>query len=324
MPLETNSQPSVTSDRNALPAKWQSWRREPSRRGTGLNVLLLVLFVLAYVFVGALIFLVLWAVAGLLLPPEASRLWGQLLAEGILAIAAIAPAWLIARVEDRSFGAYGLPFRSAFGKRFWIGAAWGLLSLTGLLGILRLTGAISFAGIAIHGVRIGKFGMFWGLFFLWVAFYEEFAFRGFLLFAFSRAVGFWPAALLSSLIFGYVHHLNPGENWVGALGAAAIGLFFAFTLRRTGNLWFAVGMHWAWDWCETFLYSVPDSGFVSPGHLLKTSLHGSSWLTGGSVGPEASALFFVLLAVLSIMLHRLYPECKYGVFDASHLSTSIL
>jgi hypothetical protein len=321
MPLETNSQPSVTNDGNALSAKWQSWLRRPSRVDAALKWLLLLL---AYAAVGVLILVVLWAVAGLLLPPEAPRLWGQLLAEGILAVAAIAPALLVSRVEERSFGAYGLPLRSAFGKGFWIGAAWGLLSLTMLLGILRLAGAISFAGIAIHGLRIGKFGLFWGLFFLLVAFYEEFVFRGYLLFAFRQAVGFWPSALLSSLIFGYVHHRNPGENWVGALGAAAIGLFFSFTLRRTGNLWFAVGMHWVWDWCETFLYSVPDSGFVPPGHLLKTSLHGSSWLTGGSVGPEASALLFVLLAVLSILFHRLYPESKYGVLDASHLSTSIL
>jgi len=321
MPLETHSQPSVTSDRNSLPPKWQSWLRESFRGGSGLKSLR---FVPAYIIGGGLIFVILWAVAEQWLPPGASRLWGQLLAEGIWAIAAIAPALPISRVDERSFGAYGLPFRSGFGKRFWIGAAWGLLSLTMVLGILRFAGAISFAGVAIHGVRIGKFGLFWGLFFLLVAFYEEFAFRGYLLFAFSQAVGFWPTALLSSLIFGYLHHPNPGENWLGALGAAAIGLFFCFTLRRTGNLWFAVGMHWAWDWGETFLYSVPNSGFVFPGHLLKTSLHGATWLTGGSVGPEASALFFVLLAALSILLDRLYPESKYGVFDASHLSASIL
>jgi uncharacterized protein len=321
MPPETNSQPSDTSDGNALPRKWQSGWRSPFRGGTGLKSLQ---FVPAYIAGGILIFVVLWAVAGLLLPPDAPRLWGQLLAEGIFAAAAIAPALAISRVEERSFGAYGLPFRSAFGRRFWIGAAWGLLSLTTVLGILRFAGAISFAGFAIHGVRIGKFGLFWGLFFLLVAFYEEFAFRGYLLFTFNQAIGFWPAALLSSLIFGYVHHLNPGENWVGALGAAAIGLFFCFSLRRTGNLWFAVGMHWAWDWCETFLYSVPDSGFVPPGHLLRTSLHGSSWLTGGSVGPEASVLLFGLLAVLSILLHRLYPESKYGVFESPGLSRSIL
>ena len=315
MPLETNSPASATSDSIVLtPGRRQLWLRGSFPGGAGLKSLQ---FVPVYAIGFLLTLVVLWAVAQLLLPPEAPRLWGRLLAEGIFAIAAIAPALLIARLEDRSFGTYGLPQRAAFGKRFWTGAAWGLLSLTTLLGILRIAGAISFAGITLHGTRIGKFGVFWALFFLLVAFYEEFAFRGYLLFAFSGAIGFWPAALLSSLIFGYVHHRNPGENWVGALGAAAIGLFFAFTLRRTGNLWFAVGMHSVWDWSETFLYSVPDSGFVPPGHLLKTSLHGSSWLTGGSVGPEASILLFVLVGVFSILLHRLYPQAKYGIPDAS-------
>lgn len=314
MPLDTNSQPSTASDRNRwLPAGWQSWwHRSPG--GARLKSLR---FVPAYLAGGALIFGVLWTVAGLLLPPGTPRLWGDLLGRGIFAIAAIAPAWVVARLADRCFGAYGLPRRSAFGKPFWTGAAWGLLSLTALVGILRIAGAVSFSGTAVHGARIGKFGLFWALSFLLVAFYEEFAFRGYLLFAFSQAIGFWPAALLSSLIFGYLHHSNPGENWVGALGAAAIGLFFSFTLRRTGNLWFAVGMHWAWDWSETFLYSVPDSGFVPAGHLMKTALKGSSWLSGGTVGPEASVLFFVLVAVLAILVHRLYPQANYPGPDSS-------
>jgi len=314
MPPQTNSQLSASSDRNTRSrSQWRSWL--PFTGGAGLKSLQLVP---AYVAGGVLVFLLLSSLTGFLLPPEAPWLWRRLLDEAILATAAIAPAFVVARVEERSFGAYGLPQQEAFGKPFWIGAAWGLVSLTTLLILLRIAGAISFEGLAIHGARIGKFSLFWALFFVLVAFSEEFAFRGYLLFAFSRAIGFWPSALLSSLIFGYLHHLNPGENWVGAAGAGAIGLFLSFTVRRTGNLWFAVGMHAAWDWCETFLYSVPDSGFVLPGHLLRTSLHGSSWLTGGSVGPEASVLLFVLVAVLSIVLNHLYPQAKYGVPDPSH------
>jgi hypothetical protein len=60
------------------------------------------------------------------------------------------------------------------------------------------------------------------------------------------------------------------------------------------------------------LYSVPDSGGVSPGHLLKSSFHGPKWLTGGSVGPEGSVLIFVLLVLLWILFDRTYPEVKYN------------
>ncbi len=95
------------------------------------------------------------------------------------------------------------------------------------------------------------------------------------------------------------------------LAAALIGFFFCLTLRRTGNLWFAVGFHAAWDWGESFLYSVPDSGEMVTGHLLKSSFHGSTWLTGGSVGPEGSVLVFILIALLWVAFNRLYPDVKY-------------
>jgi membrane protease YdiL (CAAX protease family) len=91
------------------------------------------------------------------------------------------------------------------------------------------------------------------------------------------------------------------------LAAAFIGLFFCLTLRRTGNLWFAVGFHAAWDWGETFFYSVPDSGMTSPGHLLSSTLHGPTWLSGGGVGPEGSVLCFAVIALawtLFAKVHR--------------------
>jgi uncharacterized protein len=108
-----------------------------------------------------------------------------------------------------------------------------------------------------------------------------------------------------------LHIGNPGETWVGLVAVAAIGLFFCLTLRRTGNLWFAVGFHASWDWGESYLYSVPDSGGMVTGHLMHSSFHGSRWLTGGSVGPEGSMLVFMVLALTAVAFDRVYPEVKY-------------
>jgi hypothetical protein len=127
----------------------------------------------------------------------------------------------------------------------------------------------------------------------------------------TAGVGFWPAAILLSLGFGALHLENPGENWVGILAAMLIGFFFCLTLRRTGNLWFAIGFHASWDWGESYLYSVPNSGWKPPGHLLHSSLQGPRWLSGGSVGPEGSVFLFVLLALLWVVFDRVYPEVKY-------------
>jgi CAAX protease family protein len=222
-------------------------------------------------------------------------------------IAAVIPALVFAKYEKRKIDDYGIPRKGAFGKNFWIGVIWGLAAITFFLGLMRVVGVFYFGGPVLHGPRILKFAAFWGLTFLLVGLFEEFATRGYSQFILSKGIGFWPTAVLLSAAFGALHLLNSGEGWIGALGAALIGLFFCLTLRRTGTLWFAVGMHASWDWGESYLYSVPDSGQKAVGHLMNSTFHGSPWLTGGTVGPEGSVLLFVLIAALWIVFDRVYP-----------------
>ena len=236
-----------------------------------------------------------------------SPLWLQLLEECLLLVAAVVPALFLSKLQARRFGTYGLPAHGAFGKRFWQGVVWGLAAITLLLVIMRGVGIFYFGHIVLHGTRVVKFAAFWGVVFLVVGLYEDFLFRGYSLITLAEAIGFWPAATLLSFAFGFIHLGNQGESWVGALGASCIGLFFCLTVRRTGALWFAVGMHAAWDWGESFLYSVPDSGQVAPGHLLSSSFHGARWLTGGPVGPEGSVFVFVVIAAMWVLFNRLYP-----------------
>jgi membrane protease YdiL (CAAX protease family) len=243
--------------------------------------------------------------------PDTGVLWLQAAVELGLAIVALLPALLMSRIEHRPFAHYGLPLRNPFGKLFWAGVLWGFGSITILLLALHGANAFDFGGLALHGMRALKFAVFWGLFFLIVGFYEEFFTRGYTQFTLTQSVGFWPAAVLLSAGFGVLHLANPGESWVGILGAVLIGFFFCLTLRRTGNLWFAIGFHASWDWGESYFYSVPDSGGMAPGHLLHSNFHGPTWLTGGSVGPEGSALLFVLLILLWVAFDRVYPEVKY-------------
>jgi len=242
----------------------------------------------------------------------AEGLWSMTLAEFGVLLAAVIPSLVLARVERRAWGTYGLPGRLAFGKLFWVGAAWGFASITLLLAMMYGVRVFDVGHLVLHGARIVRFAAFWAGFFLLVGFFEEFLLRGYSQFTLTRGIGFWPAAVLLSCAFGLIHLQNAGEQWTGLLAAAAIGFFFCLTLRRTGNLWFAVGFHMAWDWGETFFYSVPDSGTLFPGHLLKSSFHGPRWLTGGVVGPEGSVLCFVVIAVTWVVFAKAYPEVKYG------------
>jgi uncharacterized protein len=216
-------------------------------------------------------------------------------------------AYVMARLEKRGFATYGLPLRSAFGKLFWQGALLGFIEISAVVGVLAAFGAYHFGAIAIHGAELVRWALFWAVFFILVGLYEEFQFRGYLQFTISQAIGFWPAAALLSVAFGLVHIQNEGENWLGVAGVMLTGLLWCFALRRTGNLWLPIGMHAAFDFGETFLYSVPDSGYVFPGHLSSATISGPAWLTGGSVGPEASPVDFLMLTLFFFIIHRLYP-----------------
>ncbi len=238
--------------------------------------------------------------------------WLDLITElGSFAAVAL-PAMVMGWIERRPFGDYGLPRRGAFGKPFWVGVVWGIAAITALMLAIGGVGDFSLGRIALHGARILKFAAFWGVYFAIVGFFEEFLFRGYTQFAVTQGIGFWPGALTLSAVFAAMHYGNSGETWIGLLAVAAIGLFLCLTLRRTGNLWFAVGFHAAWDWGESYLYSVADSGGMVTGHLMRSSFHGSRWITGGSVGPEGSLLVFVVIALTWLAFDRMYPEAKYG------------
>ncbi|HEX6805114.1 MAG TPA: CPBP family intramembrane glutamic endopeptidase [Terriglobales bacterium] len=252
-------------------------------------------------------------IASPFLPPANGAvppLWVFFVGECEVLLAAIVPALVLSHIENRPFGNYGLPLHEAIGKNFWMGALWGLLAITLLLLVMRGIGVFYFGGLALHGFRVLKFAGFFAVLFLIVGLFEEFAFRGYAQFTLAQGIGFWPAAIALSALFGLSHSSNQGEAWIGELAAGLLALFLCLTLRRTGNLWFAVGIHAAWDWGETFLYSVPDSGIVVPGHLLRSSFHGSPWLTGGTVGPEGSVLIFGVLIALWITFDSLYPASK--------------
>lgn len=267
---------------------------------------------LIYLAMGGALVLALGMLLHFIHPHSGGPIWWGMVTEAGMMLAAILPAFVMARIEKRPFGEFGLPARNAFRRNFWLGALWGIASLTILLLALRVAGAFEFGSLALHGTRILKFAAYYAVLFLMVGFFEEFLMRGYSQWVFSQGMNFWPAAALLSVAFGAIHSGNSGEAKTGLVAAGLIGFFFCLTLRRTGDLWWAVGFHMSWDWGESYFYSVPDSGGMSPGHLLNSSFHGPAWLTGGSVGPEGSVLVFVVIVAMWVLFDRMYPEVRYG------------
>ena len=245
--------------------------------------------------------------------------------EGLPFALVVLASWIMSKVERRPVGDYGLggPRKPS---RFLAGFLWGIVFLSILVGALWKTGLLVFDGRLLSGSNIFKDGAVWLLGFLLVGLLEEYLLRGYLQFTLSRGaaslysmlfdtthgktLGFWTSAVCLSFIFGFGHGSNPGESPIGMAAAGLIGLILCLTLWRTGSLWWALGFHTSWDWAQSFLFGVADSGTMVQGHLFATHPTGKVLLSGGATGPEGSALILPLLVVIAgvVMLIPKEPQ----------------
>jgi membrane protease YdiL (CAAX protease family) len=220
-------------------------------------------------------------------------------------------SWIMTLIERRKISHYGLPSRPPFPKNFWAGLLWGFLSISGVLFAMFLCHGFRITGIDTHGSALALSALEWAFAFVMVGLSEEFTFRGYMQFTLTTGIRFWPAALVTSALFAYVHKGNPGESPFGLVQVAAFGIFACIALQRTGNLWWPIGFHAAWDWGQTFFYGVPDSGLKASHNFLHAVFNGPTWLTGGSTGPEGSVLSTIALVVASLLVMRVYRDVRY-------------
>jgi membrane protease YdiL (CAAX protease family) len=279
----------------------------------------LILFLLLTVAIGKLQSLLPAALSGQPTQPETNPLAPRqfiLTRLGIFLDLAIA-TWIMSRIEDRPIAAYGSGGPRKL-RRFAAGWISGLLCVSALAGCLWATGLLVFDGVSLHGPAILRWGVVWGIGFLMVALAEETSLRAYMQFTLTRGLaglygagfktkhrltlGFWTAAALLACLFIANHSGNPGETRFGLAQMGLFALLMCFSLWRTGSLWWAVGFHAAFDWGESFLFGVADSGWTIQGHLLRSHPAGNRLLSGGTTGPDGSLLATAAWALAILLL----------------------
>ena len=221
---------------------------------------------------------------------------------------------LLVRLEKHREPWFGLTLGRDTLRLFGIGCLWAFVMVTLLLLIPWVAGYASFGGFTLHGGELWKYAAVWLGGMLLVGVGEELTFRGYALAALTRGMGFWPAALSLSLLFGAEHLSKPMENVPDILNIVLFGLFCSYTVRRTGSLWLAMGFHASFDFFALSFYGSPNTGangLPLDHHLLDTHIAGPAWLTGGPQGLEASWFVPILTLLSFFLIHKLYPEDRY-------------
>ncbi|MFJ3666956.1 lysostaphin resistance A-like protein [Streptomyces sp. NPDC090106] len=169
------------------------------------------------------------------------------------------------------------------------------LVLIALFGGYGTEGGVSIAGL------LTVFGLMTG-----VAVTEELLFRGVLFRLVEELAGTKGALIVSAVLFGGLHLLNPKATVWGALAIAVEGgVMLGAVYAATRSLWLPIGVHFGWNFALSGVFGVTVSGDDSgPGGLLHGALTGPSVLTGGTFGPEASLFAILVCSVPTVYFLR--------------------
>lgn len=115
--------------------------------------------------------------------------------------------------------------------------------------------------------------------------YEEFIFRGALLYIAINKIGVIKACILSAVSFGIYHWFtfnvfgNPFMMVITFLMTAIVGFSWAFAFAKTSSIYLPIGLHFGWNLFYTVVFSNGNFGQAIFVRINGNQLQGvSSWL----------------------------------------------
>lgn len=121
------------------------------------------------------------------------------------------------------------------------------------------------------------------------------------------------ALLISACLFGVFHAMNPHATVFSVINITVAGIFLlGFGYLVTGSLALPIGVHITWNFFQGSVFGFPVSGTgMNNVSFLAIQQQGSSFLTGGSFGPEGGALgLMLMLLAAAIIALRVYLQKK--------------
>ncbi|ROT33437.1 CPBP family intramembrane glutamic endopeptidase [Micromonospora sp. HM5-17] len=220
---------------------------------------------------------------------------------GTAVLAILGYAWVVRRTERRpvtEVARAGAAGRLIRGTVIGVGMFVAVIVNLVFLGYYEINGLGSVPGaVALLGFMAAA------------AVTEELLFRGVLFRIVEERTGTWLALLLTGVVFGLVHLVNPDATLWGATAIAIeAGFMLAACYAATRNLWVPIGLHFGWNFAAGGIFSTVVSGNGESAGLLDATMSGPALITGGDFGPEGSPYAvgagLVLTLVFMWLAHR--------------------
>ena len=210
------------------------------------------------------------------------------------AAAIIVYGWVVRRTEQRAVTELA---RDGAAARLSRGMLIGFAMFAAVIVSIALMGGYHVHGLGSVSGAVGLVG-----FMAAAAVTEELVFRGLLFRLVEERLGTWLSLLLTGVLFGLMHLLNPDASLWGATAIAIeAGFMLAACYAATRNLWVPIGLHFGWNFAAGGIFSVVVSGNGESAGLLDASTSGSTLLSGGDFGPEGSLYTVAAGAALTVV-----------------------
>ena len=228
--------------------------------------------------------------------------------------------WLLTivdHVHDYRIAALGLPLTHGWRRQFLTGCIVGLLLTVLAVLPIAIWGNASFTfhlgfyllprdGAVLIVLLVGALA-------------EELVFRGYPFQRLEEGIGAVGAVAVFSVLFGAVHLSNPEASRWGLLNTILIGILLSIAYLRTHALWLPWGIHFGWNTALGFFFGLPVSGLRMFNVVVRTSVSGPRWMTGGGYGIEASATGTIAVLIGLVIIWKL-PVTKLSRGPASLLT----
>ena len=212
--------------------------------------------------------------------------------------------WKIKGIKNK-IGACGYPLTSGkhIAKNYCLGFLFGFLMMTATVGIMRLTGQLTFGGF---NLSVSGLGAFIFNLFMWFpqGASEELMFRGYMIPAFNKRYKTAVGVVVSSILFSAFHSLNPGFTPLASVNLALIAVLFALIYLLTGDIWMTSAMHTAWNLTQGNIYGLQVSGNLASNTVVKIvyDSNANPVITGGTFGPEGGLATTAVTCVCMVIV----------------------